>query len=90
MDYAQQAKRRNILFNLTQEESYQLFTSSCHYCGAQPANIKKHGRNKQISFAYQGIDRVDPNKGYTHDNVLPACRHCNYAKREMTYLEFIS
>ena len=89
MDYAQQAKRRGYSFNLSLEEAYKLFISPCHFCGSLPQNVKKHGRNKNVSFLYQGIDRKDPNLGYSLENTLPCCKHCNYAKREMTYVEFI-
>lgn len=88
-DYAQQAKRRGYEYTLTLEESYELFISNCHFCGESPSNTKTHGKNKTISFNYQGIDRKDPSKGYVSGNCLPCCKHCNYAKREMTYEEFL-
>lgn len=89
LDYVQQAKRRGYEFLLSLEESYKLFTSSCHFCGEFPNNVKTHGSNKTISFKYQGIDRKDPNIGYISENVLPCCKHCNYAKREMSYEQFL-
>lgn len=89
MDYIQQAKRRGYEFSLTLLEAYELFISPCHFCGSLPSNIKTHGKNKTISYKYQGIDRKNPNLGYINSNVLPCCKHCNYAKREMSYDEFI-
>ena len=35
-----------------------------------------------------GLDRVDNNKGYTIDNVVPCCKRCNYAKNNQTPREF--
>ena len=40
-------------------------------------------------FVYNGLDRVDNEKGYTIDNVVPCCKHCNYAKRNRSVEEFI-
>lgn len=87
-DYRQQASRRGYKFELSKEEAFNLFTSNCHFCGSKPENTKTHTRNKEVTFSYQGIDRVDPSKDYTADNTIPCCKHCNYAKREMSYLEF--
>lgn len=39
-------------------------------------------------FIYQGIDRVDSDKGYVTGNVLPCCRICNCAKGTLTKTEF--
>lgn len=89
MDYKRQAARRNIAYTLTIDEAYKLFTSTCHYCGEKPSNVKKHGKNQSVFFYYQGIDRKDPNKGYHLENCLPSCKKCNYAKREMNYKEFM-
>ena len=35
-----------------------------------------------------GIDRVDPDYGYTFDNVAPCCSKCNFAKHSMQEIEF--
>lgn len=89
-DYKHQAKRRGYEFTLTLEQAYQLFTSNCHYCDLPPSNVKTHNVNKNISFNYQGIDRVNPDEHYTVDNTLPCCSTCNYAKREMSYDQFLN
>jgi len=89
MDYKRQASRRDLIFTLTSIESYNLFTSNCHYCNSEPNNVKKHGKNKNVFFNYQGIDRIDPKVGYINSNCVACCKHCNYAKREMSYNEFI-
>lgn len=88
VDYKHQAKKRGYSFELTLEEAYKLFTSNCHYCDSPPSNVKTHNVNKNISFNYQGIDRVDANGHYTSDNTLPCCSVCNYGKREIGYDEF--
>lgn len=39
-------------------------------------------------FTYNGLDRVDPSRGYATDNVVPACIVCNRAKADMSREEF--
>lgn len=39
---------------------------------------------------YNGIDRIDNAKGYTIENSVTCCKRCNFAKRNMSYDEFIS
>lgn len=39
-------------------------------------------------YVYNGLDRRNNNKGYTHDNIVPCCKPCNYAKRDMNIEEF--
>lgn len=36
------------------------------------------------------IDRVDNEGHYTVDNVVPCCKHCNFAKRFMSLEDFVS
>jgi len=43
---------------------------------------------KRVRIIYNGIDRVDPKRGYTSDNVVPCCRHCNWVKGASTLDEF--
>lgn len=68
---------------------------SCFYCGLKSSNEKrdKKKNGKYISdeiIKYNGIDRIDNTKGYTKDNIVACCKHCNYAKRSMTTKEFLS
>ena len=39
-------------------------------------------------YKHNGIDRVDPSKGYTIDNCVSCCSKCNYAKHDMTISEY--
>lgn len=43
----------------------------------------------QEKIAYNGIDRVDPTKGYIIDNCVPCCTTCNYMKRILQRDEFL-
>lgn len=84
--YKQNAVIKKHSFALSREELRQLVTASCHYCGQPPSRVQKG--NGHGDFIYNGIDRVDNNKGYTEDNVVPCCWECNSAKYMMSEAEF--
>jgi hypothetical protein len=48
-------------------------SKSCYYCG-------KEGPN--------GIDRVDNTVGYTKENCVSCCKHCNYVKGDLSLEDF--
>jgi hypothetical protein len=84
--YKQSARKYDRVCDLTTEQFKSLLESPCFYCGTVKYNTKKipgHG-----SFGYNGIDRVDTNKGYTMDNVVPCCKVCNFAKNDMPQDDF--
>lgn len=94
-------KRRSLRhsFELSKEQFKQLTKMNCHYC-ASPA-ITQYPTNKTMQYEsnrkkyitpyyYNGIDRKDPNLGYTWDNSLPCCGDCNYAKSDLTYAQFLN
>ena len=73
--YKSNAKVRNISWELTDSEFLELVTKSCVYCG--------HTQE------YNGIDRIDPNKGYTINNCVPCCGWCNTMKLDHSLEEFL-
>lgn len=75
IDTPHTSKERQLSFNLTCETFYALLNASCTYCGA-PASAG--------SLGYNGIDRVDNNRGYEPDNVVACCSVCNSAKHSMS------
>lgn len=88
--YKRGAEKRGYSYDLTVEEFTELTSSPCHYCGALPSTIidrSKYGTNG--TYVYNGIDRKNPNLGYTPDNCVTACKTCNYAKRSLSYVDFI-
>jgi hypothetical protein len=81
------AKKRGLEFNLTFEEYQRLSRLPCFYCGALPAVPKISNRRlgtQRVRFngivAYNGIDRVDNQKGYVDGNIVPCCESCNRKK----------
>lgn len=71
----QNAKRRNIKWELTKEEFKTFWQKPCYYCGDKIATIR--------------LDRIDSTKGYTMGNLVSCCKKCNYAKRGLNQEEFV-
>lgn len=89
LTYQRSAKRRGYYFNLSYDEFYSLAKSNCHYCGTEPIRKIVHNHSVDTEII-NGIDRVDNNKGYDIDNVVPCCTTCNFAKHSMSYEEYMS
>jgi hypothetical protein len=82
--YRHQAKKRGLVWALSDLEFDRLVTDNCHYCGDPPSNVR-HGL-----FTYNGIDRKDNMEGYVPGNAVSCCFPCNQAKREMSYEQFLA
>ncbi len=85
--YKRGAKHRKLVFKLTREYFAVEIKKVCHYCGSSPLNLY---RVKKNTFVYNGLDRKDNSVGYTKENCVPCCKHCNRAKRNMSYEDFTS
>jgi hypothetical protein len=79
----------DIFLSLTQKP--------CYYCGRQPFRTYNVGTSyggsdyqmTEGNFTYNGLDRVDINKGHTSDNVVSCCLECNQAKNKSSLQEFL-
>ena len=87
VSYKKIAKIRGHEYKLTDEQFKKITQQDCHYCGAKPSNVN-HPEWGNGEYTYSGMDRVDNNKGYTEDNVVPCCKICNMAKNNLTLKEF--
>ena len=85
-EYKKAANAKGVCFELTDDQCRILFTSGCSYCGCEPNHIRKI--TNRGSFTYNGIDRVDSDKGYISTNVVSCCSMCNYAKRHHSVEDF--
>ena len=87
LSYKRNAKMRRIEYKLTEEQFAETTQQNCYYCGAKPNNVSKY---KQYfgDYIYNGIDRIDNNKGYIIDNIVPCCHICNQAKSSLTLQEY--
>lgn len=99
--YKGTAIKKGVVFEITKEQFRALCELPCHYCGVLPnefsatsgwANTSKRGKMKSGKFLsewkYNGLDRIDSDKGYTLDNVVPCCGICNHAKHTLSYYDF--
>ena len=103
-NYISQAKKRKIECTLTYDEIISLLKGNCFYCDDPPSNLyNARSRNRvnkknKVQYAvnnaedytilYNGIDRLDNNKGYIKDNVVSCCTQCNTAKLTFGLEEF--
>lgn len=70
------ARRRNLVFELTEEDYHTLKSKPCYICGYNKTKV--------------GIDRYDPTIGYTRQNSRSCCFPCNLMKSDMSYIDFIA
>lgn len=84
--YRRSAKERGVQFLLTISQFFEITQRNCHYCNCLPVARHDDGRD----FNANGIDQVTAGKGYTLSNIVACCPTCNYAKGDMTELEFLA
>ena len=77
--YKTNAEQRNYVFELSEEQYYNLIKEDCYICG------KKTDENHT-----NGVDRFDNEQGYTFNNSNACCGQCNIMKKEMDYLLFMN
>ena len=54
----------------------------------QPFLVATMHPTKDRTFLYTGIDRKNPNFGYTEQNSVPCCSSCNQMKWELNLPEW--
>lgn len=88
--YASSAKAKNLEFSLTKEQLLNLFSGKCKYCGGAPSRTYKRPYPSGIKhpFLYNGIDRIDNEKGYVIENVASCCSQCNYMKGSLSIIDW--
>jgi len=81
------AKRRGYAWALSKDQVKHLTKQPCYYCGALPAQTYSR-QTYNGDYVYNGIDRLDNDKGYITDNVVPCCKYCNFGKNDRSITEF--
>lgn len=87
--YKNSAKRRKIAWELSKEQFRELTRQNCYYCEDEPSGVFS-GERYNGHYKYNGIDRINNDKDYTINNVVSCCKVCNYAKGQMSLVEFIT
>jgi hypothetical protein len=77
--YRNEALKRNYEFNLSKEEFKKIVELPCYLCKKEKTQYITY-RKTNHTFYFNGIDRLDNSKGYTVENCLPCCKHCNTLK----------
>lgn len=90
-EYKQNAKKRELTFNLSKKEFISFLYGDCFYCGNKPSNFirKRRVTGEEIHY-FNGVDRVNNELGYALDNCVTCCKLCNHAKNNLTKEEFIA
>jgi hypothetical protein len=104
--YRINASDRKLSFNITIDDCKRIIINPCIYCGAEPIPynyyINSDGSMRQgVLTKYQetidrswiyitGLDRIDSNKGYESDNLVPCCGICNTMKWDTTTEQFLN
>ncbi len=83
-EYFRKAKKRKLDFDLSFLEFKDFIKGHCHYCGIEPSSIRKAQGRDKIQIIWNGIDRIDSNKGYILENCVSCCKYCNQAKSDLT------
>ncbi len=90
-NYKYSAKKRKLIFQLTEENVLKLIKQECFYCGSKFGNhLRRKIGNRDFDIFYNGIDRKDPSIGYISNNVVTCCAICNIMKNTLTTSQFIS
>lgn len=76
--YQRTADLKNLAFELSLENFYDMVQQKCHYCG-------EFSEKKTIN----GIDRKDQTKGYILDNCVACCKMCNMMKNTLHEDKFL-
>jgi hypothetical protein len=87
--YIQSARKRDYVFELTEEQFKEVIAKDCVACGSPPKEISR--RTKKYSatpILANGVDRIDNKLGYIVGNIQPMCAPCNKAKSSMGYEAF--
>lgn len=88
--YTGRCRKSGIEFALTFEKFINITGKDCAYCGTPPKQVHVKNRTCNGPYIYNGIDRVNPNKGYISSNCTPCCKVCNFMKKNMTQKKFIA
>lgn len=86
--YRTSAARRGLEFSLDRKLFEELMKGNCTFCDAPPT--ERRYSLSQKAYPVNGIDRLDPYKGYTDENCVTCCWTCNKLKGSFSQEEFLA
>ena len=89
--YRKSARKRGHKFELTPARFKKLTKSNCYLCGRPPSSQYKHDSSSrsQTPYIFNGVDRLENDKGYVRGNIVACCGHCNMAKGKKSVEAFL-
>ena len=87
--YQKRAMERGLEWNITKDQFNRLTQENCFYCNDGP-NTTTQIKGGYGSYTYNGIDRLDNDKGYVKSNVVTCCSVCNFLKGSFDIELFLS
>ena len=87
--YIQAAKKRGLNWNIDYKQFLDITQQNCYYCGIKSEMRPSHSKRWDFKFPMSGIDRMNSNRGYEMDNVVPCCSYCNQAKWDHDVQNFL-
>ena len=84
------AKKRNIEFNLTIEDAWELFIKQKRKCALSGVLLDFSTSRQKNLLTPASLDRIDSSKHYTIDNVQWVCKDLNLMKRSQSNIDFIN
>ena len=82
------AKRRNLIFDISMEDAWNLFLKQNKKCAYTGWDIEFGSPYRNIKTT-ASLDRIDSSKGYTIDNIQWLHKDVNYMKSNMCPKRFI-
>lgn len=82
------AEKRNIEFNITIEEAWDLYINQNGKCAISGIDIR-FGRTHDVDTKNASLDRIDSSKPYTKENCQWVDININYMKNNLEEIEFI-
>lgn len=79
--YKNTAAKRNITFDISEDEFKKIVLQKCSYC--------KSNDNNYYGIGAGGIDRIESDKEYSIKNCTPCCTTCNIMKLNYTKEQFL-
>ena len=78
------AKLRNLEFNLTLDQLWELFIRQNKTCALSGISIGFHKPGEKYTTQTASVDRIDSNLGYTINNIRWVHKDINYMKMDLT------
>ncbi len=83
--YKDNAARRGLSWEISDEQFADLIRGACYFCGYQVPTL----RPDLQKFASNGVDRLENVAGYAASNTVSCCKICNHAKHTMSESDFM-